>query len=234
MAKVDVLKRIEQVGVIPVVRATSSDEAIAVAEAIGEGGIPLLEITLTVPGAVGVIAELSKRYGNDVLVGAGTVLDAEAARACIDAGAQFVVSPALNLQTIEQCRKEDVPIFPGALTPTEVVTAWQAGADAVKVFPCSAVGGAKYLRALKAPLPQIKLVPTGGVSLTTAKDFIAAGAWALGVGADLVNTRAMQAGDRQSLVDAARNYVAAVREARVAINVNDENVRKNLAADLGR
>ena len=233
MAKVDVLKRIEQVGVIPVVRATSSDEAIAVAEAIGEGGIPLLEITLTVPGAVGVIAELSKRYGNDVLVGAGTVLDAEAARACIDAGAQFVVSPALNLQTIEQCRKEDVPIFPGALTPTEVVTAWQAGADAVKVFPCSAVGGAKYLRALKAPLPQIKLVPTGGVSLTTAKDFIAAGAWALGVGADLVNTRAMQAGDRQSVVDAARNYVAAVREARGAINVN-ENVRKNLAADLGR
>jgi len=234
MAKVDVLKRIEQVGVIPVVRATSSDEAIAVAEAIGEGGIPLLEITLTVPGAVGVIAELSKRYGNDVLVGAGTVLDAEAARACIDAGAQFVVSPALNLQTIEQCRKEDVPVFPGALTPTEVVTAWQAGADAVKVFPCSAVGGAKYLRALKAPLPQIKLVPTGGVSLTTAKDFIAAGAWALGVGADLVNTRAMQAGDRQSVVDAARNYVAAVREARVAINVNDENIRKNLAADLGR
>ena len=234
MAKVDVLKRIEEVGVIPVVRATSSDEAIAVAEAIGEGGIPLLEITLTVPGAVGVIAELSKRYGNDVLVGAGTVLDAEAARACIDAGAQFVVSPALNLQTIEQCRKEDVPVFPGALTPTEVVTAWQAGADAVKVFPCSAVGGAKYLRALKAPLPQIKLVPTGGVSLTTAKDFIAAGAWALGVGADLVNTRAMQAGDRQSVVDAARNYVAAVREARVAINVNDENIRKNLAADLGR
>jgi len=220
--------------VIPVVRATSSDEAIAVAEAIGEGGIPLLEITLTVPGAVGVIAELSKRYGNDVLVGAGTVLDAEAARACIDAGAQFVVSPALNLQTIEQCRKEDVPIFPGALTPTEVVTAWQAGADAVKVFPCSAVGGAKYLRALKAPLPQIKLVPTGGVSLTTAKDFIVAGAWALGVGADLVNTRAMQAGDRQSVVDAARNYVAAVRETRAAINVHDENVRKNLAADLGR
>ena len=219
---------------IPVVRATSSDEAIAVAEAIGEGGIPLLEITLTVPGAVGVIAELSKRYGNDVLVGAGTVLDAEAARACIDAGAQFVVSPALNLQTIEQCRKEDVPIFPGALTPTEVVTAWQAGADAVKVFPCSAVGGAKYLRALKAPLPQIKLVPTGGVSLTTAKDFIVAGAWALGVGADLVNTRAMQAGDRQSVVDAARNYVAAVRETRAAINVHDENVRKNLAADLGR
>src|SRR6266566_3957757 len=234
MAKVDVLKRIEQVGVIPVVRATSSDEAIAVAEAIGEGGIPLLEITLTVPDAVGVIGELSKRYGNDVLVGAGTVLDAEAARACIDAGAQFVVSPALNLQTIEQCRKEDVPVFPGALTPTEVVTAWQAGADAVKVFPCSAVGGAKYLRALKAPLPQIKLVPTGGVSLTTAKDFITAGAWALGVGADLVNTRAMQAGDRQSVVDAARNYVAVVREARVAINVNDENVWKNLAADLGR
>jgi len=217
MSKADVLKRIEEVGVIPVVRAASSDEAIAVAEAIGEGGIPLLEITMTVPGAVGVIAELNKRYGSEVLVGAGTVLDAEAARACIDAGAQFVVSPALNLQTIEHCRKAGIAIFPGALTPTEVVTAWQAGADAVKVFPCSAVGGAKYLGALKAPLPQIKLVPTGGVSLATAKDFIAAGAWALGVGADLVNTKAMQAGDRQSVVDAARNYVTAVRQARVAI-----------------
>jgi 2-dehydro-3-deoxyphosphogluconate aldolase/(4S)-4-hydroxy-2-oxoglutarate aldolase len=217
MEKAEVLKRIEEVGVIPVVRAASSDEAIAVAEAIGEGGIPLLEITMTVPGAVGVIAELSKRYGHEVLVGAGTVLDPGAARACIEAGAQFVVSPSLNLKTIERCKDVGIAVFPGALTPTEVLTAWQAGADAVKVFPCSAVGGAKYLRALKAPLPQIKLVPTGGVSLATAKDFIAAGAWALGVGADLVNTRAIQAGDRESVVDAARNYVMAVREARAAM-----------------
>src|SRR6266850_231431 len=196
MTKAEVLKRIEEVGVIPVVRAASSDEAIAVAEAISEGGIPLLEITMTVPGAVGVIAELRKRYDQKVLVGAGTVLDPDAARACIEAGAQFIVSPSLNLKTIEHCKDQEIAVFPGALTPTEVVTAWQAGADAIKVFPCSAVGGAKYLRALKAPLPQIKLIPTGGVSLATAKDFIAAGAWALGVGADLVDTRAIQAGDR--------------------------------------
>jgi 2-dehydro-3-deoxyphosphogluconate aldolase/(4S)-4-hydroxy-2-oxoglutarate aldolase len=218
MIKAEVLKRIEEVGVIPVVRAGSSEEAIAVAEAISEGGIPLLEITMTVPGAVGVIGELSKRYGNTVLVGAGTVLDPGAARACMEAGAQFIVSPALNLKTIERCKDQEIAMFPGALTPTEVVTAWQAGADAVKVFPCSAVGGAKYLRALKAPLPQIKLIPTGGVSLATAKDFIAAGAWALGVGADLVNTAAIQAGDRASVVEAARNYVSAVREARATIN----------------
>jgi 2-dehydro-3-deoxyphosphogluconate aldolase/(4S)-4-hydroxy-2-oxoglutarate aldolase len=217
MAKAEVLKRIEEVGVIPVVRAASSDEAIAVAEAISEGGIPLLEITMTVPGAVGVIAELRKRYDQKVLVGAGTVLDPGTARACIEAGAQFIVSPSLNLKTIERCKDQEIAIFPGALTPTEVVTAWQAGADAIKVFPCSAVGGAKYLRALKAPLPQIKLIPTGGVSLATAKDFIAAGAWALGVGSDLVDTRAIQAGDRMSVVAAARNYVLAVKEARAAM-----------------
>jgi 2-dehydro-3-deoxyphosphogluconate aldolase/(4S)-4-hydroxy-2-oxoglutarate aldolase len=214
MTKDDVLKRIEEIGVIPVVRAASAEEAVAVAEAIGAGGIPVLEITMTVPGAVKVIAELSKRYGDQVLVGAGTVLDPETAASCIKAGAQFVVSPSLNLRTIELCNRDGVAIFPGSLTPTEVVTAWQAGADAVKVFPCSAVGGPTYLRALKAPLPQIRLVPTGGVSLATAKDFIAAGAWALGVGADLVNTKAIRSGDRESVITAARAYVTAIREAR--------------------
>jgi 2-dehydro-3-deoxyphosphogluconate aldolase / (4S)-4-hydroxy-2-oxoglutarate aldolase len=218
MTKDEVLKRIEEIGVIPVVRASSAEEAVAVAEAIGEGGIPVLEITMTVPGAIAVIAELSKRFGDQVLVGAGTVLDPETATKCIAAGAQFVVSPALNLRTIELCNRENIVIFPGSLTPTEVVTAWEAGADAVKVFPCSALGGPKYLRALKAPLPQIKLVPTGGVSLTTAKDFIAAGAWALGVGADLVNTEAIRSGDRESVINAARGYVEAVREARIALN----------------
>jgi len=222
MTKDDVLKRLEEIGVIPVVRAASAEEAVAVAEAIGEGGIPVLEITLTVPGAVKVIAELSKRFGDQVLVGAGTVLDPEAARECIDAGARFVVSPALNLQTIELCKREGIVILPGALTPTEVVTAWNAGADAVKVFPCSALGGAKYLRALKAPLPQIRLVPTGGVSLATAKDFIAAGAWALGVGADLVNNEAIRSGDRGSVISAARDYVAAVRDARATLNKSKE------------
>jgi 2-dehydro-3-deoxyphosphogluconate aldolase/(4S)-4-hydroxy-2-oxoglutarate aldolase len=218
MEKVWVLKRIEEVGIVPVVRASSSDEAVAVAEIIREGGLPVLEITMTVPGAIAVIAELSKRYGDEVLIGAGTVLDPETARSCIAAGAQFIISPALNTQTIELCKSQRIAIFPGALTPTEVVAAWDAGADAVKVFPCSAVGGASYLRALKAPLPEIKLVPTGGVSLATAKDFITAGAWALGVGADLVNLKAIKAGQSESVVAAARNYVAAVREARAAMN----------------
>jgi 2-dehydro-3-deoxyphosphogluconate aldolase / (4S)-4-hydroxy-2-oxoglutarate aldolase len=221
MKKDDILKRIEEIGVIPVVRASSAEEAIAVAEAIGEGGIPVLEITMTVPGAVTVIAELSKRFGDRVLVGAGTVLNAQEAGDCIKAGAQFIVSPALNLQTIELCNREGIVIFPGSLTPTEVVTAWEAGADAVKVFPCSAVGGPKYLRALKAPLPQIRLVPTGGVSLATAKDFIAAGAWALGVGADLVNTTAIRSGGRESVITAARAYVAAIREARGRNTIHD-------------
>ncbi len=214
MEKRLVLKRIEEVGIIPVVRVESEEEAIAVATVIGEAGIPILEITMTVPGAVKVIEKLSKRYGDEVLVGAGTVLDPEAARACIYAGAQFIVSPALNMQTIELCKQQAIAVFPGALTPTEVVSAWQAGADAVKVFPCSAVGGAKYLRALKVPLPQIKLIPTGGVSLSTAKDLIAAGALALGVGTDLVNTRAIKAGEYDSVASTARSYVAAVREAR--------------------
>jgi 2-dehydro-3-deoxyphosphogluconate aldolase/(4S)-4-hydroxy-2-oxoglutarate aldolase len=217
MEKVWVLKRVEEVGIVPVVRASSADEAVAVADVIREGGIPILEITMTVPGAISVIAELSKRYGDEVLVGAGTVLDPETARSCIAAGAQFIVSPALNIQTIELCKVQRIAVFPGALTPTEVVTAWDAGADAVKVFPCSAMGGASYLRALKAPLPEVKLVPTGGVSLTTAKDFIAAGAWAIGVGADLVNIKAIRAGQGKSVVAAARNYVAAVREARAAM-----------------
>src|SRR6266542_1066881 len=174
MEKVWVLKRIEEIGVIPVVRAASAEEAIAVAEVIGEGGIPILEITLTVPGAVAVIAKLSKRYGDKVLVGGGTVLDAESARDCIAAGAQFIVSPSLNIPTIDLCKRQRIAVFPGALTPTEVVSAWQAGADAVKVFPCSAVG----------------------------------------VGADLVNTKAINSGARESVVAAARGYVTAVREAR--------------------
>ena len=218
MEKVWVLKRIEEVGIVPVVRASSTEEAISIADLIREGGIPILEITMTVPGAISAIAELSKRYGDEVLVGAGTVLDPETARSCIAAGAQFIVSPALNIQTIELCKLQRIAIFPGALTPTEVVAAWDAGADAVKVFPCSAMGGASYLRALKAPLPDIKLVPTGGVSLATAKDFIAAGAWTLGVGADLVNLKAIKSADGASIVTAARNYVTAVREARAAMN----------------
>ena len=204
----NIVDRIRQIGIIPVVRACSSDEALVAVDAICAGGIPILEITLTVPGAVNVIAELTRRLGDDALIGAGTVLDADAARACIDAGACFIVSPALDIPTIETCSALDVPVFPGALTPTEIVTAWKAGATAVKIFPAGAVGGAAYLKSIKAPLPQIELIPTGGVSLKTAADFIAAGAFALGVGADLVS------GDPASITEKARQYVAAVAAAR--------------------
>ena len=202
------VERIRAIGIIPVVRARSSDDATQAAESIRAGGIPILEITMTVPGAIQVIADLTRRLGDEALIGAGTVLDAESARACVDAGARFVVSPALDLPTIEACRRLGVPVFPGALTPTEIVTAWKAGADAVKVFPAGAVGGAAYLKSIKAPLPQVELIPTGGVSLKTAADFIAAGAMALGVGADLVS------GDAASITEKARQYVAAVAAAR--------------------
>ncbi len=214
MDKREVLQRIAEIGVVPVVRAATADEAMAVVDAIKAGGVPILEITMTVPGAVAVIGEVAARYGDDVLVGAGTVLDAETARACILAGARFVVSPSLNLGTIEMCKRYSIAVMPGALTPTEVVTAWQAGADVVKVFPCSAVGGAKYLKALKAPLPQIEMIPTGGVSLSTVSDFIEAGAFALGVGADLVDTKAIRNGQPEKVTEAAQAYVKAVRAAR--------------------
>lgn len=217
MNKQGVLSRIEEVGVVPVVRAASAEEAMQVIEAIRVGGVPVLEITMTVPRAVRVIEQVADRYGNEVVVGAGTVLDAETARACILAGANFVVGPSLNVEMIELCRRYSIAVMPGALTPTEVVTAWQAGADVVKVFPCGALGGAKYLRALKAPLPQIEMIPTGGVSLSTAAEFIHAGAFALGVGADLVDTKAIRSGQPERVTEAARAYVSAVREARTLL-----------------
>ena len=212
--KAVVIETIRAVGVIPVVRAQSADEAIAAIDAIREGGIPILEITMTVPGAVGVIEEVSRRYGNEAVVGAGTVLDGETARTCILAGARFVVSPSLNLETIEVCRRYGIAVMPGALTPTEVVQAWSAGADFVKVFPAGAVGGASYIKSLKAPLPQIELVPTGGVSLKTAADFIKAGASALGVGADLVDVQAIRDGKQSVITERAQEFVRIVREAR--------------------
>ena len=210
------LNRIREIAIIPVVRATSAAEALDAVEAIRAGGIPILEITLTVPGAVQIIGDLTKRLGDAALIGAGTVLDADSAKACIDAGARFIVSPSLDIPTIETCRKLGIPIFPGALTPTEIVTAWKAGADAVKVFPCNAVGGASYLKSVKAPLPQIELVPTGGVSLKTAADFLAAGAMALGVGADLVDLAALRKGDGAAITEKARQYVGIVAAARAA------------------
>src|SRR6478736_6951151 len=182
MTKAEIVKQIEDLGLVPVVRASSADEAMQVIEAIKAGGVNVLEITMTVPGAVRVIEKVADKYGSDVLVGAGTVLDPETARACLLAGAQFIVSPALNLDTIALCHRYGAPIAPGVLTPTEVITAWRAGVDFVKVLPCGSVGGASYIKNLKAPLPQIELVPTGGVSLKTAASFIEAGAAAIGVG----------------------------------------------------
>jgi len=208
-----VLERITTTGLVPVIRAQSADEAAAVVDAIQAGGLSVLEITMTVPNAVQLIADVVRRAPG-ALVGAGTVLDPETARACIDAGARFVVSPALNLDTIAACRAAGVVVLPGALTPTEVVTAWRAGADLVKVFPANALGGASYIKSLKAPLPQIGLVPTGGVSLTTAKDFIKAGAAALGVGADLVDLAALRRGEPAVITERARQFLALVREAR--------------------
>ena len=201
---------------IPVVRATTADEAMRAIDAIREGGISVLEITMTVPGAIKLIEEVTKRYGNDALVGAGTVLDSETASACISSGAQFIVSPALNLETIARCRELDVAVMPGALTPTEVVQAWNAGADFVKVFPAGAVGGPSYVKSLKAPLPQIELVPTGGVSLKTAADFIRAGAAALGVGADLVDIKAIREGQSALITERAKQFIQIVREARAS------------------
>lgn len=214
MNKSDVLRLIAQTGVIPVVRAESPEEALHAMDAIREGGVSVLEVTMTVPGALRVIEEVTRRYGSEAVIGAGTVLDAGTARACILAGAHFIVSPSLDLDTIACCRRYSVAVVPGALTPTEVVSAWSAGADFVKVFPAGALGGASYIKALKAPLPQIELVPTGGVSLKTAADFIKAGASALGVGADLVDIKALRSGQGRVITERARQFIDIVREAR--------------------
>jgi 2-dehydro-3-deoxyphosphogluconate aldolase/(4S)-4-hydroxy-2-oxoglutarate aldolase len=216
MNREEIKKRIMEIGLLPVVRASSSHEAKLAVEAVYEGGIPVVEITMTVPGAVEIIHELSKARGSDVLIGAGTVLDAAAAQRCLDAGAQFIVSPGLDLPTLEFVLKQGKVMMPGALSPTEVITAWRAGADFVKVFPCGSVGGAKYIKALKGPLPQIPLVPTGGVNLETAADFVLAGSEALGVGGELVQTAALKAGKPEVIVEAARKFVEIVQQARAS------------------
>jgi len=214
MDRQQVRDKIVEIGVVPVVRASSPAEALLAAQAVCDGGIPIVEITMTVPGAVDVIRELRKSALSGVLVGAGTVLDAEAARRCLDAGAEFLVSPGLNVSTVEFAAREGKLIMAGALTPTEVITAWNAGADFVKVFPCGQVGGAKYIKALKGPLPQIPLVPTGGVNLNTAAEFIEAGSAALGIGGELVQSDALKSGKPEVIVDNARKFLAIVKEAR--------------------
>ncbi len=210
------LQRIHATGLVPVIRAESAETAVRAIDAVRAGGVDVVEITMTVPGAIDVIAQVARRCGDSVVVGAGTVLDEVTARQCILAGAQFVVSPALDLATIACCRRYGVPIVPGALTPTEIVAAWTAGADAVKVFPAGALGGPSYIKSLKAPLPRIPLLPTGGVSLTTAAAFIQAGAWALGVGADLIDLKLLAKGEDTVISERARQFVNIVAEARAA------------------
>jgi 2-dehydro-3-deoxyphosphogluconate aldolase / (4S)-4-hydroxy-2-oxoglutarate aldolase len=199
---------------VPVIRAPSPELALLACEAILAGGISVFEITMTIPDAPAVIRALRDRLTDRALIGAGTVLDAADARACIEAGAEFIVSPGFDAATIAAAHEAGIAAMPGALTPTEVIAAWKAGADVVKIFPCSAMGGASYLRALKGPLPQVKLMPTGGVNVNTARDFLAAGAVALGVGSELVDIAAVKDGRSHVLTERAREFVAAVAAAR--------------------
>jgi 2-dehydro-3-deoxyphosphogluconate aldolase/(4S)-4-hydroxy-2-oxoglutarate aldolase len=212
--KNQIAARITEIGIIPVIRASSAQLAIRAADAVCAGGITVIELTMTVPGAIDVIAQLVKSLGSEVLIGAGTVLDSQTAQRCIDAGAEFVVSPGFDLETVRTVKAAGKLMMAGALTPTEVITAWRAGSDFVKVFPCGNVGGAKYIKALKAPLPDVPLVPTGGVNLETAADFIRAGAAALGIGGELVLPSALSSGNSGEITEAARKYIAIVREAR--------------------
>jgi 2-dehydro-3-deoxyphosphogluconate aldolase / (4S)-4-hydroxy-2-oxoglutarate aldolase len=208
-------KTLEQVGLIPVLRASSAEIGHALVDAMMAGGVTVVEVTMTVPGAIGLLRELKHRHGDRLLLGSGTVTDAKQAEATIEAGAEFVVSPSLHLDVIAKTKESGKVSIPGALTPTEVITAWRAGADYVKVFPCSAMGGASYLKSLRAPFPELKLIPTGGVTLQTAPDFLAAGARALGVGTDLVNSKAIEEGKPQVVTDIARAYLQVIEAARL-------------------
>ena len=214
MNRTEACRSMEEVGIIPVLRLPTAPLVIRAAEAVLAGGIPFFEITMTVPGAIDLIGWLAARFAGRAIVGAGTVLTAEDARACIDAGAAFIVSPGLDPAIVETAHDRDVAVMPGALTPTEVIAAWKMGADMVKIFPCSAVGGAAYLRALRGPLPQVKLLPTGGVNLSTVRDYVVAGASAVGMGSELVDRAALEAGRDDELIQRARDLVAAIRAAR--------------------
>jgi 2-dehydro-3-deoxyphosphogluconate aldolase/(4S)-4-hydroxy-2-oxoglutarate aldolase len=212
--KQSIQTRLAAVGVIPIIRIDNAEKALRIAEAILRGGIPCLEVTLTTPGALGVIGGLASEYGGQFLIGAGTVLDAESARAAIDAGATFIVSPNTRRETLELCRRHGVVSCPGALTPTEIVTAWEQGGDLIKVFPVDNMGGARYIRALKAPLPQIDLVPTGGIDLGNVAEHITAGATAVAVGSSLMDRKLIEAGDWAGIATQAARFVAAVAQAR--------------------
>jgi len=207
---------LERVGLIPVLRAKSVAQGRAVVEAMMAGGVTVVEVTMTVPNAVELIAQLKKEFGEELLLGSGTVTTPYQAQSTINAGAEFVVSPSLHPEVIAATKRNGKVSCPGALTPTEVITAWEAGADYVKIFPCSAVGGASYLKSLLAPFPHLKLIPTGGVTLQTAESFIKAGAKALGVGSDLVNLAAIDAGHPETITETARAYLKVLAMAREA------------------
>ena len=214
MDKQAILSAIIEIGVVPVVRTSSAESAIKAIQAIYRGGIRAAEITMTVPGAIHALEKIADEFGDSIVLGAGTVLDAATARSCMLAGAQFFVTPALKLETIETARRYSKPVFPGALTPTEVLTAWEAGADAVKIFPASSVGGAKYIKALKGPFPQIEMIPTGGVNLDTAADFLKAGACAVAVGGELVDGKTIAEGRYEVFEERAKQYLQVVKSAR--------------------
>ncbi|MCB1023963.1 MAG: bifunctional 4-hydroxy-2-oxoglutarate aldolase/2-dehydro-3-deoxy-phosphogluconate aldolase [Acidobacteria bacterium] len=214
MNKSAVIRRIIKTAVIPVIRAGSADDARRLIELIIEGGIDIVEVTMTVPDAPDLIRSLSDAYSETAVIGAGTVLDSETAKKCIDSGSQFIVSPATDLKTIEYCNDNDIVVMPGGLTPTEVLTAWEAGADFVKIFPASSMGGAPYLKALKAPLPHVNLIPTGGVSFSTAADYLKAGASAFGVGSDLVDVSALKDGRQNEIIENSKRYLEIVKNAR--------------------
>jgi 2-dehydro-3-deoxyphosphogluconate aldolase/(4S)-4-hydroxy-2-oxoglutarate aldolase len=216
MSATETKQRIEELGIMPVLRARSAKEGHALVEALMAGGITVMEVTMTVPGAVGLLRELKKHHGDKLLLGSGTVTDAAQAEETIDSGAEFVVSPSFHPEVVEKTKKLGKVSIPGSLTPTEVITAWRAGADYVKIFPCSAVGGASYLKALLAPFPELQLIPTGGVTLQTAADFLSAGARALGVGTDLVNPKAIEAGTPEKVTKTARAYLEIVGKFRAA------------------
>lgn len=217
MDKQKVRERILEIGIVPVVRASSASEACLAADAVCQGGIPIVEITMTVPGALDVIRELVKNCGSDVLIGAGTVLNAQSAQKCLDAGAQFLVSPGFNLPTVDLAVREGKLIMAGALTPTEIMAAWDAGADFIKVFPCGQLGGPKYIKSLKGPFPEIPFVPTGGVNLATAAEFLEAGSVALGIGGELVQAHALKTKQPEIIIENARKFLAIVKQTRAQI-----------------
>ncbi len=211
------LERVTAGGLVAIIRAPSGDQLAAVARALYEGGIDVIEVTFTVPRALEILAEVRRDLGDKILLGAGTVLDTETARAAFLAGAEFIVSPTLNLDVIRLCKRYGKLVVPGVFTPTEVLTAWEAGADIVKIFPADVVGPA-YLRALRGPLPQIRLMPTGGVNLQTLRDFVKAGACAVGLGSSLVESEAVRQGDMARIRDLAGQYVALMKEVRAELS----------------